>query len=175
MELPNPESTGTIGEMQIVHRYATGGYFGELAMISETETTRRATVRASEKGTQCLRLDVVDFQSLQAYQTILQKRAEAIPPKERERIARQVARQKKRQATLAAMLFAALDTSRDGSLQLEEMQELAQRTGGTLSRGQYAQICEMVNADIEIGITGGMLMKIYVEVSNEQSSPPYSS
>lgn len=150
-------------EMQIVHRYEAGGYFGELAMISETETTRRATVRASERGTQCLRLDVVDFQSLQAYQTILLQRAEKIPPKQRERIARRIARQKKRQATLAAMLFAALDTSRDGTLGLSEMQELAQRTGGTLSRGQYAQICEMVNADAEVGITGKNLLKIYVE------------
>ena len=115
---------------------------------------RNATVRAVEKNTQCLRLDVNDFQQLRSFQSILKTRQELVSPEQQERNQRHAAHQRTRQATMAATLFAELDTSRDGYLQLDELQLLARRTGGTLSAGQYAQICEMVDTDTETGETG---------------------
>ena len=88
VEVPDPEAGGSIGAVKVVNRYTPGGYFGEKALISETDSMRKATVRAVEKNTQCLRLEVTDFHSLESYQAILLERQEAIAPEKRERMRR---------------------------------------------------------------------------------------
>ena len=147
---PDP-ATGQLA-VTAVRRLTPGDFFGEKALVSfEVDATRSATVRAAEKSTQCLRLDVTNFQQLRSFQSILQARQELMTPEQQEKHQRHAEQRRAHQATMATMLFAELDTSRDGYLQLEEMQLLARRTGGTLSASQYAQICEMVNTDADTG------------------------
>ncbi len=150
VEVITPDSAGQLG-VSAVRRLKPGDFFGEKALVSEVGATRNATVRAVERNTQCLRLDVTNFQQLRSVQSILLARQELISPEQAERHQRHAEQRRAHQATMATMLFAELDTSRDGHLQLEEMQLLARRTGGTLSASQYAQICEMVDTDVDTG------------------------
>ena len=150
VEIIAPDSaTGQLA-VTAVRRLTPGDFFGEKALVS-SDATRSATVRAAEKSTQCLRLDVTNFQQLRSFQSILQARQELMTPQQQEKHQRHAEQRRAHQATMATMLFAELDTSRDGYLQLEEMQLLARRTGGTLSASQYAQICEMVDTDVDTG------------------------
>ena len=135
-----------------VRHLSPGDFFGEKALVSsKVDATRNATVRATERNTQCLRLDVTNFQQLWSFQSILQARQALMSPEQHERHQRHAEQRRAHQATMATMLFAELDASRDGYLHLEEMQLLARRTGGTLSAGQYAQICELVDTDVDTG------------------------
>ena len=51
---------------EVVKQYTGGEFFGELALLSAESTKRNATVIATEKVTQCLRMSVADFQHLQS-------------------------------------------------------------------------------------------------------------
>lgn len=51
---------------EVVMSYTAGGFFGELALLSADSTKRNATVVATEKGTQCLRMSITAFQHLQS-------------------------------------------------------------------------------------------------------------
>ena len=92
----------------VVRQYKVGDFFGERALVSEVDAMRAATVRAAEKNTQCLRLDVTDFQQLNSFQSILQARQQLLSPEQLARNQRRAAQQRARQATMAALLFAEL-------------------------------------------------------------------
>ena len=149
VEVPTDKSGGPA--VKGIKTLKPGNFFGEKALVSEVSAMRTATVRAAEKNTQCLRLGVHDFQRLQSFQSILKARHELVSPKQQERNQRRAAQQRTRQATMVASLFGELDTSRDGYLQLDEMQLLTRRAGGTLSASQYAQLCELVDTDAKTG------------------------
>eukprot|EP01043_Picozoa_sp_COSAG02_P056391 COSAG02_NODE_6680_length_3423_cov_1.648917_2_plen_385_part_00 len=64
---------------EVVKQYATSEFFGELALLSAESTKRNATVIATEKVTQCLRMSVADFQHLQS---VMAKDSEAAEEQE---------------------------------------------------------------------------------------------
>lgn len=66
---------------EVVKQYGTSEFFGELALLSAESTKRKATVIATEKVTQCLRMSVADFQHLQS---VMAKDSEAAEEDEEE-------------------------------------------------------------------------------------------
>jgi Ca2+-binding EF-hand superfamily protein len=67
--------------------------------------------------------------------------------------------------TKVRRIFAALDEDRDGALNQMELQQLAVRTGGSLSAGDYHKVCEMVGTSPDVGLREHELLQIYTRLN----------
>lgn len=63
-----------------------------------------------------------------------------------------------------AQIFSELDVDLDGKLNCSEVQQLAVRTGGSLSEEMYAQVCKKAGCNPAVGLSRTGLLRVYTDL-----------